>query len=133
MVQRLHPRIPPHRPATRPRFARRADRTDLSRGADPVPGDRGSAEPQERVKRKLISELDPSTDTNEIDEVRHRLKNLFDQIIEAENLVLTRAEKERLFESLRPTSSLRSDRAFAHRSHRYRDHGQWPQEDLLRA
>src|SRR5579859_5533988 len=55
---------------------------------------------KERVKRKLISELDPTTDTNEIDEVRHRLKNLFDQIIEAENLVLTRAEKERLFEEL---------------------------------
>jgi pilus assembly protein CpaF len=55
---------------------------------------------KERVKRKLISELDPSVDSNEIDEVRHRLKSLFDQIIEAENLVLTRAEKERLFEEL---------------------------------
>jgi pilus assembly protein CpaF len=32
--------------------------------------------------------------------VRQRLKSLFDQIIEAENLVLTRAEKERLFEEL---------------------------------
>src|SRR5215467_8734138 len=55
---------------------------------------------KDRVKRKLISELDPSVDTNEIEEVRHRLKSLFDQIIEAENLVLTRAEKERLFEEL---------------------------------
>src|ERR1044072_9287691 len=35
-----------------------------------------------------------------VDEIRHRLKSLFDQIIEAENLVLTRAEKERLFEEL---------------------------------
>jgi pilus assembly protein CpaF len=55
---------------------------------------------KDRVKRKLISELDPSVDTNETDEVRQRLKSLFDQIIEAENLVLTRAEKERLFEEL---------------------------------
>jgi pilus assembly protein CpaF len=55
---------------------------------------------KDRVKRKLISELDPSVDTNEIDEVRQRLKSLFDQIIESENLVLTRAEKERLFEEL---------------------------------
>ena len=55
---------------------------------------------KDRVKRKLISELDPSVDSNEIDEVRHRLKSLFDQIIESENLVLTRAEKERLFEEL---------------------------------
>src|SRR6195256_1895724 len=55
---------------------------------------------KERVKRKLISELDPSLDTAMVDEVRHRLKSLFDQIIESENLVLTRAEKERLFEEL---------------------------------
>jgi pilus assembly protein CpaF len=55
---------------------------------------------KDRVKRKLISELDPSVDTSAIDEVRQRLKSLFDQIIEAENLVLTRAEKERLFEEL---------------------------------
>ena len=70
----------------------------------PVPAQSQATEAQrslkERVKRKLISELDPSTDTNDSDEVRHRLKNLFDQIIEAENLVLTRAEKERLFEEL---------------------------------
>src|SRR5437868_10527366 len=55
---------------------------------------------KDRVKRKLIAELDPTLDTAMADEVRHRLKSLFDQIIEAENLVLTRAEKERLFEEL---------------------------------
>jgi pilus assembly protein CpaF len=55
---------------------------------------------KDRVKRKLISELDPSIDTTQINEVRFRLKSLFDQIIETENLVLTRAEKERLFEEL---------------------------------
>src|SRR4051812_1772180 len=48
---------------------------------------------KERVKRKLISELDPKMDTTQIVEVRQRLKILFDQIIEAENLVLTRTEK----------------------------------------
>src|SRR5947209_9206290 len=55
---------------------------------------------KDRVKRKLIAELDPSLDPAMVDEIRHRLKSLFDQIIEAENLVLTRAEKERLFEEL---------------------------------
>src|SRR6202171_595183 len=98
--------IPPAHPAPPP--------TDATPGGSPVmpieppfrpvPIQSQATEAQrslkERVKRKLISELDPSTDTNEIDEVRHRLKNLFDQIIEAENLVLTRAEKERLFEEL---------------------------------
>jgi pilus assembly protein CpaF len=55
---------------------------------------------KDRVKRKLISELDPSLDTAMVDEVRLRLKSLFDQIIESENLILTRTEKERLFEEL---------------------------------
>jgi pilus assembly protein CpaF len=66
----------------------------------PIEADSAQRGLKERVKRKLISELDPSIDTNQIDEVRQRLKSLFDQIIEAENLVLTRAEKERLFEEL---------------------------------
>jgi pilus assembly protein CpaF len=55
---------------------------------------------KDRVKRKLIAELDPSMDPSHTQEVRTRLQSLFDQIIEAENLVLTRAEKERLFEEL---------------------------------
>ena len=55
---------------------------------------------KQRVKLKLIAELDPSMDTTKSDEVRLRLKMLFEQIIESENLVLTRAEKERLFEEL---------------------------------
>src|SRR6266852_9694163 len=58
----------------------------------PVPSQANEAQRslKERVKRKLIAELDPSLDTAMVDEVRLRLKNLFDQIIEAENLVLTR-------------------------------------------
>ena len=56
----------------------------------PLPVEREAADAQrsvkERVKRRLISELDPSLDTAMVDEVRHRLKSLFDQIIESENL-----------------------------------------------
>src|SRR5690349_13470815 len=67
----------------------------------PAPGQNQATEAQrslkERVKRKLIAELDPALDSSMVEEIRHRLKLLFDQIIEAENLVLTRAEKERLF------------------------------------
>src|ERR687886_1491639 len=68
----------------------------------PVPNQATEAQRslKERVKRKLIAELDPSVDPTQAHEVRTRLKSLFDQIIEAENLVLTRAEKERLFEEL---------------------------------
>src|ERR671930_1739928 len=70
----------------------------------PAPATTQASEAQrslkDRVKRKLIAELDPSVDPSQAHEVRIRLKSLFDQIIEAENLVLTRAEKERLFEEL---------------------------------
>ncbi len=53
-----------------------------------------------RVKMKLVAELDPSLDTTNTDDVRHRLRSLFDQIVEAESIVITRAERERLFEEL---------------------------------
>jgi pilus assembly protein CpaF len=70
----------------------------------PAPATTQASEAQrslkDRVKRKLIAELDPSVDPSQAHEVRLRLKSLFDQIIESENLVLTRAEKERLFEEL---------------------------------
>ena len=68
----------------------------------PVPTQASEAQRslKDRVKRKLIAELDPSVDPTQAHEVRSRLKSLFDQIIDAENLVLTRAEKERLFEEL---------------------------------
>jgi pilus assembly protein CpaF len=81
------PPPPPHEPAFRPNPVQ-SQATEAQRSL------------KDRVKRKLISELDPSLDATQVDEVRHRLKSLFDQIIDAENLVLTRAEKERLFEEL---------------------------------
>jgi len=53
-----------------------------------------------RVKGKLISELDPNMDLSKTNEVRARIKALFDQIVEAENIVLTRVERDRLFEEV---------------------------------
>src|SRR4051812_32856115 len=53
-----------------------------------------------RVEAKLISELDPTMDLTRKDEVRLRLQNLFDQIVETEGVILTRAERQRLFEEL---------------------------------
>src|SRR5579884_1399902 len=53
-----------------------------------------------RVKARLIAELDPSMDLSRHDEVRQRLQVLFDQIVETESVILTRAERQRLFEAL---------------------------------
>ncbi len=49
---------------------------------------------------KLVAELDPSLDTTNTGEVRQRLRSLFDQIVEAESVILSRVERERLFEEL---------------------------------
>ncbi|MBM2810517.1 MAG: CpaF [Chloroflexi bacterium] len=53
-----------------------------------------------RVKGKLIAELDPNMDLTKTAEVRQRIKSLFDQIVESENIVLTRVERDRLFEEI---------------------------------
>jgi pilus assembly protein CpaF len=53
-----------------------------------------------RVKGKLIADLDPNTDLSKTQEVRQKIKSLFDQIVESENIVLTRSERDRLFEEV---------------------------------
>ena len=95
-------RIPPRRRATRCAAARRSRTPSrVSRDPDAVPGDRSPAQPQRaRQAQTDLGARPVDSIRTMVDEVRHRLKNLFDQIIESENLVLTRAEKERLFEEL---------------------------------
>lgn len=53
-----------------------------------------------RVQNQLISELDPKMDMSRTDEVRETIEELFDQILAEENLVLSRAERQRLFETI---------------------------------
>ena len=53
-----------------------------------------------RVQNQLIAELDPKMDMSRTDEVRGVIEELFDQILSEENLVLSRAERQRLFESI---------------------------------
>src|SRR5579875_1158902 len=53
-----------------------------------------------RVKNRLIAELDPEMDLCKTAEVRQRIKMLFDLVVESENIVLTRVERERLFEEV---------------------------------
>jgi len=53
-----------------------------------------------RVQNKLIAELDPQTDMSRTDEVRSTIEELFDQILAEENIILSRSERQRLFESV---------------------------------
>ena len=51
-----------------------------------------------RIQNKLIAELDPSLDISRKDEVRRQIQELFNAILAEENMVLSKAERQRLFE-----------------------------------
>jgi pilus assembly protein CpaF len=53
-----------------------------------------------RVQNKLLSELDPTMDISKTDEVRQNIQDLFEQILNEENIVLSRPERARLFEQI---------------------------------
>ncbi len=53
-----------------------------------------------RVQTKLISGLDPSTDPSKVNEVRKTIQEFFEQILSEENIVLSRAERSRMFEQI---------------------------------
>lgn len=53
-----------------------------------------------RVQNKLLSELDPSMDITKTDDVRRTIMDLFEQILNEENIVLSRPERQRLFEQI---------------------------------
>lgn len=58
------------------------------------------AELKERVQGRLLAELAPDVDVSKIEEVRHTIQELFEQILAEENIVLTRPERQRLFEQI---------------------------------
>ena len=53
-----------------------------------------------RVQNKLIAELDPSMDVSQTDEVRSNIEELFDTVLSEEGIILSRAERQRLFEQI---------------------------------
>ena len=50
-----------------------------------------------RVQNRLLAELDPSIDVSEVEKVRVMIRDLFEQILTEESIVLSRQEKHRLF------------------------------------
>ncbi|NUM46829.1 MAG: CpaF family protein [Anaerolineales bacterium] len=53
-----------------------------------------------RVQNRLLAELDPSMDVSRVGEVRRAIQELFEQILAEEKIVLTRPERQRLFEQI---------------------------------
>lgn len=53
-----------------------------------------------RVQNRLLAELNPSMDITKTDDVRKTIQGLFEQILNEENIVLSRPERARLFEQI---------------------------------
>jgi pilus assembly protein CpaF len=53
-----------------------------------------------RIQNKLLAGLDPSMDISKTDDVRRQIQDLFEQILNEENIVLSRPERARLFEQI---------------------------------
>jgi pilus assembly protein CpaF len=53
-----------------------------------------------RVQNKLISELDPKLNLADAAKVRQQVEEIFNSILDSENIVLTRTERARMFESI---------------------------------
>lgn len=71
------------------------------RVASPSGGQRGSyMELKNRVQNRLLEELEPTTDISKVGEVRSTIQDLFEQILVEENIVLTRPERQRLYEQI---------------------------------
>ncbi|MGB9723411.1 MAG: CpaF family protein [Chloroflexia bacterium] len=67
----------------------------------PLPQERDAFETiKKRVQERLLSELDPRLDLSRTAEVRQQVQEVFNAILEAEKIVLSRAERLRLFESI---------------------------------
>jgi pilus assembly protein CpaF len=53
-----------------------------------------------RIQDKLIAELDPTMDISHTDEVRRTIEEMYDTILAQENIILSRSERQRLFEQI---------------------------------
>ncbi len=83
---------PPPAPEAPPRRPNPPSGTDSGRSI--------SRDLKARVQVKVIAELDPKSDLSNDTQVRHSIQLLFDQVIEQEGIVLTRIERQRLFEEV---------------------------------
>jgi pilus assembly protein CpaF len=53
-----------------------------------------------RIQNKLLAELDPSMDIQQSTELRNTIEELYNTILAEENLILSRAERRRLFDQI---------------------------------
>ncbi len=69
--------------------------------ASPTTGSRDAyVDLKNRIQQRLISELDPSMDITQTSQVRSTIEEMYEAMLAEESIVLTRKEKQRLFESI---------------------------------
>ncbi len=85
---------PSARPAPAPGGADAQRRTPASPARDAY------VDLKSRVQNRLIAELDPSMDVSRTDEVRQVIRQMYETILDEERIVLSRVERERLFEQI---------------------------------
>jgi pilus assembly protein CpaF len=62
--------------------------------------DSATLELKARVQGRLISELDPKLDLTNTMRVRRQVEEIFNSILDSESIVLSRAERQRMFEAI---------------------------------
>ena len=76
----------------------------MRRAAPPMPGtaagSSGAIDLKARVQNKLLAQLDPSMDVSRTAEVRRTIEDLYETILAEEGIVLSRAERKRLFDQI---------------------------------
>ncbi len=79
----------------------RSKLTELHRRRQPAAASRDAyMDLKTRVQERLIAELDPSMEVSKTDEVRGNIEELFDAVLTEEGIILSRAERQRLFEQI---------------------------------
>ena len=58
------------------------------------------ADLKSRIQNRLLAELDPQMDVSQKDKVRGEIQTLFNAILSEENMLLSKSERERLFEGI---------------------------------
>src|SRR5258708_21014440 len=78
----------------------------MRRAAPPMPGGAGAGgagglvDLKTRVQNKLLSQLDSNVDVTRTAEVRRTIEDLYETILAEEGIVLSRAERKRLFDQI---------------------------------
>ncbi len=73
---------------------------DVQRRSVAAPARDAYVDLKTRVQNRLIADLDPAMDVSRTEEVRQTIRQMYESILEEERIVLSRVEKERLFEQI---------------------------------